>query len=104
MRLTIIPVDQAVYVDGECRIPLDLSGCGVPSNVHALQWYDTRGWIEFNDDGNPFTPVLPNEDIYSLPDWADACVQVWTAWQPPVEPVVVDHNKQQPISSGTQTL
>lgn len=86
MRLTIIPIDLAVYVDGECRAPLDLSGCGIPADIHALQWYSTRGWIEFTDDGDPFTPRQPNQDITELPAWADACVQVWEASPPPEPP------------------
>lgn len=85
MRLTVIPSDAAVYVDGEVRVPLNLSSCGIPADVHALQWYDTRGWIEFSDDGDPFTPRKPNENIDALPTWADACVQVWEASPPPVE-------------------
>ena len=95
MRLTIIPSDSFVAVDGDgSHQPLDLSGCNIPSNVHALQWYENRGWIEFNDDNDPFTPKPPNEDIYSLPDWANACVQVWTDWQPPApsEPVAPEEN------------
>lgn len=85
MRLIIIPSDGAVYVDGECRSPLDLSGCGIPAIVHALQWFETKGWIEFNDDGDPFTPIPPNEIIESLPDWALNCVQVWESYVPPVD-------------------
>lgn len=87
MRLTIIPSDGFVNVDEVSKFhPLDLSGCGIPANIHALQWYETRGWIEFSDDNDPFTPKPSNEDIYSLPDWANACVQVWTDWQPPTPP------------------
>ena len=59
MRLTIIPVDNFVSVSGDgSHGPLDLSVCGIPADVHALQWYDTRGWIEFRDDEDPFTPKL----------------------------------------------
>ena len=72
MRLTIIVDDNAVYVDGVCRMPLDLSQCNIPTNVHALQWYETEGEIEF--DGKP-KPA--NEDITVLPEWADACVAKW---------------------------
>lgn len=85
-RVTIIPIDDAVYVDGECRRPLDLTSCNVPSDVHALQWYGTKGWIEFNSNGDPFVPAPPNEEISVLPDWALACVSVWEAWTPPAPP------------------
>lgn len=87
MRLTIIPSDSFVAVDGDgSHAPLDLSTCHIPAEVHALQWYDTRGWIEFRDDDDPFTPKAPNEDITLLPAWAEACVDVWNDWTPPAPP------------------
>lgn len=88
MRLTIIPVDGFVNVDGNPKVQLfDLSTCGIPADVHALQWYETCGWIEFRDDEDPFTTKPANQDITELPQWANACVQVWEQWTPP-EPVV----------------
>lgn len=87
MRLTIIPVDGFVSVDNVSKFqPLDLSNCGIPADVHALQWYDTKGWIEFGDDGDPFTPKPPNELIESLPSWANTCIKVWQDWTPPEPP------------------
>lgn len=85
MRLTIIPSDDVVCVGGVCKAPLDLSTCEIPANVHALQWFETRGWIEFNDDGDPFTPRPANEDIDTLPAWADSCAVIWEQEQPPEE-------------------
>lgn len=77
MRLTIIPTDSAVYIDGVCKMPLDLSGCGIPLDIHALQWFGEKGWLEFTDDGDPFTPRPPNQNIDTLPDWAISCVVIW---------------------------
>jgi hypothetical protein len=73
MKLTIIPVDGAVYKDGYSYGGLDLSAA--PNNVHALQWKDTAGWIEFtdNDEGTK----LQNETITELPSWANTCVAKW---------------------------
>lgn len=86
-RITIIPSDSFVSVDGVCKAhPLDYSSCGIPADVHALQWYDTRGWVEFNDDNDPFTPKAPNQDIIELPAWANACVAVHNAWTSPPTP------------------
>ena len=70
MRLTIIPADSTVYVDGASIMGMDLTSCGIPADVHALQWFDVKGWIEFNDDGDPFTPRPPNQIIEELPEWA----------------------------------
>jgi hypothetical protein len=69
MRLTIIPKDYAVYIAGVPYSPLDMSS--VPVNVHALQWFDTSGWIEFTN--------APTEQITELPSWAITCVEEWEA-------------------------
>lgn len=69
-RLTIIPADQAVYRDQSVFMNLELSNCNIPADVHALQWKDGTGWIEFAD-------TRVNETITELPQWALDCVQVW---------------------------
>jgi hypothetical protein len=80
MKLTIIPVDGSVGEDGKFYDGLDLSSCNIPSNVHALQWDDVSGWIEFNEP-------ISNEEITSLPAWANCCMVKWdTANQPPAPP------------------
>ena len=78
MRLTIIPSDGAVYENGVSYI--GLSWEGTPSNVHALQWFDSNtGWIEFNDG-------TPNEDITVLPQWALNAEAAWDAAANPPPP------------------
>ena len=69
MKLTIIPSDNTVYVDKVSQDKLEL--LDIPLNIHALQWQDTQGHIEFSDS-------KPNEDIIVLPDWANNAVTVWT--------------------------
>ena len=100
MKLTIIVEDKTVYVDGVVRasapLPLDLSQCNIPSNVCALQWKDTTGWLEFVDNPNGTKPA--NESITELPAWANACVDVYNAWTPYIPPIPVD----QPTTTGTQ--
>ena len=87
MKLTIIPEDSFVSVNGDnTHQPLDISTCGIPSEVHALQWFDTKGWIEFDDPVDPFAPKPPNEMIAVLPVWADNCLAAWGAWTPPPPP------------------
>jgi len=70
MKLSIIPSDGAVYKNNSSY--LDLTWVGTPSDVHALQWQDASGWIEYNDG-------KPNEIITSLPDWANNAIAAWTA-------------------------
>lgn len=100
MKLAIIVEDKAVYIDGVMRAssdpkPLDLSNCGIPENVWALQWKDVAGFIEFND--NPDGSKPPNETITVLPQWAENCIAVYNAWQPAPPPIV-----EQPNTTGTQ--
>jgi hypothetical protein len=81
MKLSIIPSDGAVYEDELCYS--ELTWEGTPLNVHALQWQDIAGWIEYIDQ--------PNEDITVLPEWADNAMAAWTVANtpaPPPEPLV----------------
>jgi hypothetical protein len=101
MKLTIIPSDNAVYVDGVMKayapLPLNLSQCGIPADVHALQWKDAAGWIEFND--NPDGTKPQNEPITELPAWANACIDAYNSYVPPL----VEAAQNQPQTIGTQT-
>jgi hypothetical protein len=72
--ITIVPTDGAVGVgsseDGrKFVLGLDLSSCGIPEAVSALQWNGLSGHIEyFGDEQNTL--------IDALPSWANACVAV----------------------------
>lgn len=70
MKVTIIPDDKAVGKDGLFYLDLNFDAANVPADVHALQWNDNAGWIEYRT-------TIPNEPITELPDWALACVQLW---------------------------
>jgi len=100
MRLTIIPADGAVYVNSVSYLYLNMDS--VPLNVHALQWFDVSGWIEFNDR-------TPNQDITELPTWATTCVQEWEAADyehknpPPPPPPTAEDNKAIATSLLSQT-
>jgi hypothetical protein len=77
MKLTIIPSDGAVYENNVCYSGLTWEG--TPADVHALQWLDDAGWIEYNDGA-------VNEDITVLPQWADNAMAAWTVANTPVPP------------------
>jgi hypothetical protein len=70
MKLTIIKGDGAVYKDGKSYS--DLSLPTIPSDVHALQWNNDKGHIEFANNAKV------NEAITELPIWANDAL---TAWQ-----------------------
>jgi hypothetical protein len=71
MKLTIITADNAVYKDDVSYLGLDLSSCGIPDNVWALQWKDTSGWVEDK------SALVDNLAITELPAWAIVCVAKW---------------------------
>jgi hypothetical protein len=73
MKLTIIPLDGAVYKDGFSYSGLDLPT--TPENVHALQWDNGAGWIEFKNESEFCKPA--NQAINTLPTWADAALTKW---------------------------
>jgi hypothetical protein len=60
MRLTIIPADNKISIDGEGIVGCDVSWIpefvgdvtGVPQKVHAVQWYDNHGEIELVSKDN----------------------------------------------------
>lgn len=92
MRLTIIPSDGAVYEDGKAYI--DLIWDGTPANIHALQWDNDNGWLEFNDG-------TPNEDITLLPQWAINAQAAWAQANlppPPPPPPTAEQNKAKAMS------
>jgi hypothetical protein len=100
MQLTIIPVDGNVKKDEVGYIDLNLSSCEIPANVRALQWQETKGWLEFWDK--------QNEDITELPSWVNCCLTAWDVANnppppPPPEPPTAEENKQTAIYLLQQT-
>ena len=80
MRLSIIPADGAVVKDGKGYSRLVWEG--TPVDIRALQWFDHKGWVEYNDG-------KINKDITSLPQWALNAAAAWyEADNPPPTPVL----------------
>lgn len=95
MRLVITTETSTVGKDGKFFDNLNLIQCGIPSNVWALQWQDSQGHIEFN------SATVQNQNITSLPSWAESCLAVWEiAYQQsiaPPPPPTAEQNKQKAI-------
>jgi hypothetical protein len=70
-RVTIIVDDSAVYLDTGVLTDLDFSQCGIPEDVHALQWLDDKGHVEFRGQ------FAHNEPITALPEWSINCIAKW---------------------------
>ena len=73
MRVTIIPDDGFVSVDGVSYAGLDLSA--IDASVHAVQWYGEEGEVEVR---NPVTrKMVDNRSVTSLDEFQSAL----DAWQ-----------------------
>jgi hypothetical protein len=59
MRLTIVSLDKTIGIDGEFLLNIQQNLDWIPKDVHAVQWYDTWGEIEFVDNS-------PNQRIEEL--------------------------------------
>jgi len=75
MKLSIIREDGAVYQDGVAHLNLNLSY--IPSNIHALQWNNDKGWIEYSQDSDGNKQA--NESINVLPEWANSAITSWVS-------------------------
>jgi hypothetical protein len=93
MKLTIIPIGGTVNENGIAYMGLDLSSCNIPADVHALQWQDTSGWIEYTSS------LVANEDITELPAWASCCMTKWDEANTPKPPEssTAEQNKQRAV-------
>jgi hypothetical protein len=67
MRITIIPSDGFISVDGEGFSGLDLSF--IDKNIHAIQWYNTEGEVEMKDNTGR---IITNQKITSLSTYQKA--------------------------------
>jgi hypothetical protein len=99
MKLTIIKDDGAVYKDGLSYSNLSLPT--LPSDVHALQWNNDKGHIEFVDN------IKPNEEITELPSWANDALVAWQDYADLLEKQKQEQeqlNQAQPTTNGTQEI
>lgn len=61
MKVTIVPEDKTVVVDGVAAIDIDMSG--IDENIHAIQWRDNKGEIEWKESSEG---GIHNEEIFSF--------------------------------------
>ena len=99
MRVTIIPADGAVNVDGKGFGGLDLSF--MDASVHAVQWYETHGEIEVKD---PVTGRMIENRVITSIDAFQPAIDVWQAAKTAEEAVVIAAANNQPTTTGSQTL
>jgi hypothetical protein len=73
MRVTVIPSDGLVSIDGEGFSGIDLSS--LASSIHAIQWYDTEGEVEIKDVRGR---MVENREITSFDEFAFV-ISLWEA-------------------------
>jgi hypothetical protein len=85
MRLTIVPSDNIVSVDGQ---PLEVDCSPFPqlAGIHAVQWNGTKGHQEYvQEDESDFRPntLLTSIDAYAdvIAAWEDKLAEVEAAEQ-----------------------
>ena len=96
MRVTIIPTDGYVSVDGLGYADLDLSS--VDPSIHAVQFNGAAGWIEFVDAPDGTKPA--NQPIDSIAAFQSA-IDAWNVANeeankpaPEPEPPTAEQNKE----------
>ncbi len=72
MRLTIIPVDGFVGIDGKGFGGLNLSF--MDASVHAVQWYETHGEVEVKD---PATGRMTTNEVITSIEVYQPAIDVW---------------------------
>lgn len=77
MRLTIIPEDGTVVIDGISKSGIDLSS--IDASYHAIQWYDDHGEIEIYENYR----CVENRPITSIDEFQFA-IDAWNAIPNPV--------------------
>ena len=76
MRLTIVPSDNMVAVDGR-SLEVDLKPYEtLLSGQHAVQWFEDKGHIEFLNHGKSSSEFKPNEPINSIEPY-QAIIKDW---------------------------
>jgi hypothetical protein len=71
MRVTIIPSDGFVSIDGEGFSGLDLSF--MATDIHAVQWYGTDGELERKDNRGK---IVANEIFTDISPY-QAAIDAW---------------------------
>ena len=99
MRVTIIPIDGSVSVDGKGFGGLNLSF--MDASVHAVQWYETHGEIEVK---NPVTGRMVANEVITSIDAFQPAIDVWQAAKTAEEAAVIAATNNQPTTTGSQTL
>lgn len=76
MKLTIIPDDGRVSVDGYYFDGLDMSN--LDNTIHAVQWYDTWGEVEFKTQLIGSQKVKPENQLIDSVEPYQWAIDLWS--------------------------
>lgn len=92
MRLTIIPDDKCVILDGDARMDLTFE---IDPTIHAVQWYESHGEVEYKSQLVDGVLVKPENQVIDSIAPFQAAIDAWNAYVPPepepVEPKPVSY-------------
>ncbi|SRR5580765_2864976 len=77
MRLSIVPGNNSVTIDGASEL-MNLAIYPALEGVHAVQWYGSKGHLEFDNSGFPDVEFKPNEAITDISPYQDI-IDAWYA-------------------------
>jgi hypothetical protein len=77
MKLTIVADDGAVGIDGKFFSKLDLSQ--LDSTIHAVQWYEEHGEVEYKERIENGTPVKPANVLINNVTLYQFAIDAWNA-------------------------
>ncbi len=77
-HVTVIPEDRIIIVD---RIPVNCDIETHQPNIHAIQWHNGTGWIEYCENGQMLniTATYPQDVAPYVTQWEQAVASQLTA-------------------------
>ena len=102
MKVTIVPADGAVSIDGVGFGGLDLST--ISTAIHAVQWYDTYGEVEFKDFFVGGAIVKPENQLITSFSEYEPVIALWQTAKDTEEDASVAAANNQPVGTGVQEL
>ena len=83
MRVTIVNADRTVGINGEFRT-LDMAP--LEPSIHAIQWYETYGEVEYVTKFENGEFIKPANQIITNMDIIQAAIDAWHSKAPPPDP------------------
>ena len=87
MRVTVIPIDKAVYIDDNIAFFDFVVDPEIPT-IHAIQWHDTYGHIEHIDEFGKMIAVESIDSVDFIQSIIDQAIQIINTRSVQVQPTI----------------